>query len=100
MKYEVSLQKKNLTTLEKDIELYIDDIKVLRAEWSCLNDPKRLKNLCEKYLKNMKPIENSQIKSYDKFMEEEYLEHYQKSDEAFNSFIDNALGLKSSQTEG
>lgn len=94
IKYEVVFLRKANNKLEKDIELYTDDIKVLKAEWSSLNDPKRLKNLCEKYLKDMKPIENSQIISYDNLMGNEY-ESSQKSSKAFDSFIDDAL-----KTEG
>ena len=94
VKYEVVFLRKTYNSLEKDIERYNDDIKVLRAEWSSLNDPVRLKNLCEKYLNGMKPMENSQIMSYDNVMGNEYESNHRSSD-AFDSFIDEAL-----KTEG
>ena len=90
VKYEVVFLRKKLNTIEKEIETCNDDLKVLGAEWSYLNDPKRLKTLCEKYLKTMKPIENNQIMSYDKVIGQDYEEHL-KGD-TLGDFIDNVLG--------
>ncbi|MDR1609535.1 MAG: hypothetical protein LBR78_01620 [Holosporales bacterium] len=69
IKYEVVFLRKKLHDVERDIQKYQDDIRIYSAEWGCLNDPKRLKALCEKYLNGMRPMERSQIISYKKFAE-------------------------------
>lgn len=40
-------------------------MKVLQAEWSYLNNPKRLASLVKKYLKNNSLILASQVKNLD-----------------------------------
>ncbi|MDR3031014.1 MAG: hypothetical protein LBU35_01350, partial [Holosporales bacterium] len=82
IKYEVVFLRKSLANLDKEIETCNDDIKVLRAEWGCLNEPSRLKKLCEKYLKSMKSIENSQMMDYDKIIGRDYEEQNQINDDA------------------
>ena len=89
VKYEVVFLRKNLTNTQKEIEQCSDDLKVLRAEWSYLNNPKRLKILCEKHLKFMKPIESSQVISYDKIVGQSYEESF--GGNSLDSFIDEAL---------
>jgi hypothetical protein len=61
IKYEVVFLRKILKGLENDLEKSTDNLNVLRAEWSYLNDPSRLEKLSEKYLKDLRPTENSQI---------------------------------------
>ena len=97
VKYEVVFLRKNLRNTQTEIEQCIDDIKVLGAEWSYLNSPKRLKKLCEKHLKLMKPIDNTQIMSYDKLIGQDYEEQFNA--DAFGSFLDGIAGEKS-ETEG
>ncbi len=41
-KYEVVSLRKQLKTIQNEISQTIDDLKVYNAEWSYLNDPKRL----------------------------------------------------------
>jgi hypothetical protein len=65
IKYEVVFLRKTFRNLESELEKAEDSLNVLSAEWSYLNDPKRLKKLCEKYLKDMRPMENSQIIEYE-----------------------------------
>jgi hypothetical protein len=65
IKYEVVFLRKVLRDLETELEKSIDNLNVLSAEWSYLNDPGRLEKLSEKYLKNMRPTENSQIVSLE-----------------------------------
>lgn len=64
VKYEVVFLRKQLRSTEKEIQETTDNIRVLNAEWSCLNDPVRIKNLCKKYLPDMKPVVTNQIIEY------------------------------------
>ncbi len=68
VKYEVVFLRKNLKHMINETEQCLDDIKILGAEWSYLNNPDRLKKLSEKYIPDMKPIENNQIMRYNKIM--------------------------------
>jgi hypothetical protein len=61
IKYEVVFLRKVLKDLESELERSTDSLNILQAEWSYLNDPSRLEKLSEKYLKDMRPTENSQI---------------------------------------
>ncbi|MDE5057300.1 hypothetical protein OZD61_00550 [Wolbachia endosymbiont of Drosophila bocki] len=51
--------------MKSEINLVQSDIKVLQAEWSYLNNPKRLASLVKKYLKNNSLILASQVKNLD-----------------------------------
>lgn len=50
IKHEVKDQKRRLNALNAEIQRNQETIHVLRAEWSYLNDPTRLKGLAEKHL--------------------------------------------------
>jgi hypothetical protein len=64
-KYEVVFLRKTLRDLEIELEKSTESLNILSAEWSYLNDPSRLEKLCEKYLKGMRPTENSQVIRYE-----------------------------------
>lgn len=98
VKYEVVFLRKSLNETNSKIEKCQDDMRVLGAEWSYLNDPKRLRKLCEKYLPAMKPMENTQVVSYNKIIGSDYEEQF-SSNRAFNSFLDDALSDEK-ETEG
>jgi hypothetical protein len=83
VKYEVVFLRQNLDEINRAIERCNDDIKVHTAEWSYLNTPDRLKTLCAKYLKNMKPLENSQVISYEKLARSDFQISLSKTFEAF-----------------
>lgn len=88
VKYEVVFLRNRLKDINMKIEKYSDDLRVYGAEWSYLNQPKRLKKLCEKYLKNLRPTENKQILSYESILESDF---EQNQNNAFGSFLDQAL---------
>lgn len=90
IKYEVVFLKRTLHDIERDIQKYQDDIRIYSAEWGCLNDPKRLKLLCEKYLSGMRPMERSQIISYKKLTEGEVSANTDCRG-AFEKFLDESL---------
>ena len=110
VKYEVVFLRNKLKEIDRRIEKYRDDIRVYNAEWSFLNDPKRLKRLAMKYLPDLRPIENSQIISFDAFMASDFekafaqniapvIEHQTQrknntldASRAFSTFLDNAVG--------
>ena len=112
VKYEVVFLKNKLKEIEQQIEKYQDDIKVYAAEWSYLNDPKRLKRLATKHLPNLRPTENKQITSLDAFMASDFAkelgnaialdaEHTsqmnitkQSARKAFSSFLDETIGKR------
>lgn len=56
---------RELIKIKNEINLAKSDIKVLQAEWSYLNNPKRIAKLVEKYLKNNSLILTDQIKNLD-----------------------------------
>ncbi|HIJ38210.1 MAG TPA: hypothetical protein HPP80_04860 [Rhodospirillaceae bacterium] len=64
LKYEVQSEESRLRGLRKDILQAEQSIHVLKAEWSYLNDPLRLKDQAEHHL-GMHPLKPSQIASID-----------------------------------
>jgi hypothetical protein len=90
IKYEVVFLRQKLQKVEQDIGKYTDDLRICSAEWGCLNDPKRLKALCAKYLSGMKPMEKNQIISYQKFFGSEFGSDLK---DAFKKFLDKSLNL-------
>ena len=65
IKLHVQLLNRELIKIKSEISLVQSDIKVLQAEWSYLNNPKRLASLVKKYLKNNSLILASQVKNLD-----------------------------------
>jgi cell division protein FtsL len=64
VKYEVKDQETRLADLNAQIRRNQENIHVLRAEWSYLNDPARLRTLAEKHL-GMRPISPTQVATLD-----------------------------------
>ena len=64
VKYEVKDLEAKLTGLNAEIHRNQETIHVLRAEWSYLNDPIRLRTLSEKHL-GMRPMMPSQVATLD-----------------------------------
>lgn len=60
LKYEVQAQEQRLSSLRKDIVETQESIHVLKAEWSYLNDPARLREQAERHL-GLHPLKPSQI---------------------------------------
>lgn len=88
VKYEVIFLKKQLKDVNSKIEQYSDDLKVYNAEWGYLNRPKRLKQLCEKYLPNLKPTINSQVLNYQVILNNTLSRN---KNSAFKDYIDKAV---------
>ncbi|NEV49539.1 hypothetical protein EUZ93_03445 [Wolbachia pipientis] len=65
IKLHVQSLHRELIKIKSEISLVQSDIKVLQAEWSYLNNPKRLASLVKKYLKNNSLILASQVKNLD-----------------------------------
>ncbi len=63
VKLHVQSLNRELIKIKNEINLVQSDIKVLQAEWSYLNNPKRLASLVEKYLKSNSLILTSQVKN-------------------------------------
>lgn len=64
VKHEVKDQERRLQALNDEIQRNQESIHVLRAEWSYLNDPSRLRALAEKHL-GMRPVAPAQVASLD-----------------------------------
>jgi hypothetical protein len=62
LKYEVQSQEQRLSGLRKDIVEAQESIHVLKAEWSYLNDPSRLREQAEHHL-GLHPLKPNQIVS-------------------------------------
>lgn len=60
VKYEVKDLEHRLAGLNAEIHRNQETIHILRAEWSYLNDPARLRTLAEKHL-GMKPVTPTQV---------------------------------------
>lgn len=60
VKYQVQDLEEELTELNRSITEDRQAIHVLKAEWSHLNEPKRLKSLAERYL-GLRAIESKQV---------------------------------------
>lgn len=63
VKLHVQSLNRELIKIKNEINLVQSDIKVLQAEWSYLNNPKRLAILVEKYLKSNSLVLTSQVKN-------------------------------------
>ena len=61
VKYEVNALEQHNVRLKKEIQSNKGAIHILKAEWTHLNDPKRLQNFSQKYLTELKPIKSSQL---------------------------------------
>ncbi len=88
VKYEVIFLKNKLKDINSKIEKYSDDLKVYNAEWGYLNNPKRLKTLCEKYLKHLQPTTNKQILDYQTILNNDLSPN---RNNAFKDYIDEAM---------
>lgn len=64
LKYEVQDEEQRLHALRKDIAGAKEEIHVLKAEWSYLNEPLRLKEQAEHHL-GLHPLKPGQITSID-----------------------------------
>jgi hypothetical protein len=60
IKFEVQALEAELTSLNNDIRAREDAIRVLRAEWSYLNEPNRLSALASRYLE-LTPVAANQL---------------------------------------
>lgn len=90
-KYEVVSLRKQLKAINNEISKTIDDLKVYNAEWSYLNDPKRLKELASKYLPDMINTDIKQIETYKNFINNEYEDQNAAKHKAFESFLDSIM---------
>jgi hypothetical protein len=64
LKYQVQAEERHLRELRKDIASTEQSIHVLKAEWSYLNDPLRLREQAERHLA-MHPMRANQMVSID-----------------------------------
>lgn len=64
VKHEVKEQESRLAALNQEIHRNQEAIHVLKAEWSYLNDPARLRALSEKHL-GMRPVGPTQVATLD-----------------------------------
>lgn len=62
VKLHVQQLNRELIKIKNEINLAQSDLKVLHAEWSYLNDPKRLAYLAKKYLRDNALVLANQIK--------------------------------------
>ena len=90
-KYEVVSLRKQLKTINKEISKTMDDLKVYNAEWSYLNEPKRLRDLAHKYLPDIQITNINQIETYKDFVKNEYEDQKAAKHKAFESFLDSIM---------
>ncbi|CAA7622972.1 energy transducer TonB [Magnetospirillum sp. SS-4] len=69
VKHEVKDQERRLATLSDEIHRNQETIHILRAEWSYLNDPARLRALSEKHL-GMRPVTLNQVATLDQVLKD------------------------------
>ena len=67
VKYRVQDLRKDLTEINRQLEQEHDAIHILKAEWSYLNQPDRLRNIVHRHLPNLDAVTVTQIsRSVDK----------------------------------
>ena len=91
IKYEVVFLRKTLYKINNEIVKVSDDLRVFNAEWSYLNDPKRLSELAVKYLPQMKPADYKQILRYNDFVNREYENKADVKRKALDSLLDSLI---------
>ncbi len=91
IKYEVVFLRKNLNKINNEIIRVTDDLRVFGAEWSYLNDPKRLAELASKYLPQLQPIVHKQILRYDDFVQHKYANRTDAKRQAFDKLLDSLM---------
>lgn len=64
LKYEVQDLANEIDSLSRAIDTDQEAIHVLKAEWSHLSNPNRLRNLTERYL-SLRPMEPHQLSRWD-----------------------------------
>jgi cell division protein FtsL len=69
IKHEVKDQERRLNALNAEIQRNQETIHVLKAEWSYLNDPTRLRQLSEKHL-GMHPVRPNQVATLDSVLKD------------------------------
>ena len=62
VKYRVAEQERRLVAVQEEIREAEREIHMLKAEWSHLNDPQKIKSLAVRYTK-LAPIKHDQIVS-------------------------------------
>lgn len=67
VKYRVHYLNKDVQEMKKQIEQEKSTIHILNAEWTFLNQPKRLKELANRYLE-LKEVRAIQVKSVENFI--------------------------------
>jgi cell division protein FtsL len=63
IKYRAEAAEKRAAQIERDIASEQEGIRVLRAEWSYLNQPERIQELAKRYT-GLEPMKASQIGSF------------------------------------
>lgn len=66
VKYQVQDLENQLVQINRDITDDRQAIHVLKAEWSHLNEPRRLRNLAERYL-GLNAVETKQVGTIDEW---------------------------------
>jgi len=64
VKHEVKDMEGRLAGINQEVQRNREEIHVLNAEWSYLNDPARLRELAQKYL-GMRPLGPTQVAGFD-----------------------------------
>ncbi|MGB0681678.1 MAG: cell division protein FtsL [Magnetovibrionaceae bacterium] len=65
VKYEVRALEQELDQLNRQLSADRQAIHVLRAEWTHLNDPERLKDLARRYL-DLVPVDPSRVITFER----------------------------------
>ncbi len=67
VKYKVQYLHKDIQEMKRQIDQEKSNIHILNAEWTFLNQPKRLKVLANRYLE-LKEVKATQVKSVENFI--------------------------------
>lgn len=85
IKYRAEIAETKATKIEREIVTEQESIRVLRAEWSYLNQPQRMQELAKRYMK-LEPLQPAQIGTFDD------VPMPRKTDEFYAPSGPNALG--------
>ena len=87
IKFESTLQAERLAKLRTEIRRERDAIATLRAEWAKLDNPVRIQGLAQRHLK-LKPVDATQIDSFDKLPTRPLLSVPQNIDDPIGAIIE------------
>lgn len=91
VKYDAQDEVKRIKKLKVEVRQEVETISILRAEWSHLNQPDRLKRLAERYTK-LVPLSASQIVTVNNLPDRRRIVEEFAEEKRLGGFVENTTG--------